>query len=289
MWTHRPLTDFWRIGKGYARKLEAEGLMTMGDVALCSGGKKSDYYNEELLYKLFGVNAELLIDHAWGWEPCTIASIKSYKPENNSISVGQVLQGPYTVDKARLIIKEMTDGLVLDLARKKLVTDQMVLTVGYDIENLARPEIRKRYTGPVITDFYGREVPKQAHGSINLGEFTSSTRKITAAVMELYDRIIDPELLVHRMYVVCNHVRDEAEAEAVTDAKPVQLDMFTDYAALEKQRAAEKAARERERKQQEVVLAIKDKWGKNAILRGMNFSEGATARDRNQQVGGHKA
>lgn len=289
MWTHRPLTDFWRIGKGYARKLEAEGLMTMGDVALCSVGQKTDYYNEELLYKLFGVNAELLIDHAWGWEPCTIAAIKSYKPENNSISVGQVLQGPYTVDKARLIVKEMTDGLVLDLVRKKLVTDQMVLTVGYDIENLAKPEIRKRYTGPVITDFYGREVPKQAHGSINLGAFTSSTRRITAAVMELYDRIMNPGLLVRRMYVICNHVRDEAEAEEAADAKPVQLDMFTDYAALEKQREAEKAARERERKQQEVVLAIKDKWGKNAILRGMNFSEGATARDRNQQVGGHKA
>ena len=289
MWTHRPLTDFWRVGKGYARKLEAEGLMTMGDVALCSMGKRTDYYNEDLLYKLFGVNAELLIDHAWGWEPCTIAAIKSYKPENNSISVGQVLQGPYTVDKARLIIREMTDGLVLDLVRKKLVTDQMVLTVGYDIENLAKPEIRKRYTGPITTDFYGREVPKQAHGSINLGGFTSSTRKITAAVMELYDRIMNPELLVRRMYVVCNHVKDEAEAAAVVDAKPVQLDMFTDYAALEKKQKMEKTARDRERKQQEVVLAIKEKWGKNAILRGTSFSEGATARDRNQQVGGHKA
>lgn len=286
MWTHRPLTDFWRVGKGIARKLEAEGLMTMGDVALCSAGKKTDYYNEELLYKLFGVNAELLIDHAWGWEPCTISDIKSYKPESSSISVGQVLTGPYTVEMARVIVKEMTDGLILDLVRKKLVTDQMVLTVGYDIENLARWEIRSKYNGPITTDFYGREVPKQAHGSINLGGFTSSTRRITAAVMELYDRIMNPDLLVRRMYVVCNHVKDEAEAAA--EAQPVQLDMFTDYDALEKKQEAEKAERERERRQQEVVLAIKDKWGKNAILRGMNFTEGATARERNQQVGGHK-
>ena len=270
-----------------AKHVEAEGLMTMGDVALCSAGKKTDYYNEELLYKLFGVNAELLIDHAWGWEPCTISDIKSYKPESSSISVGQVLTGPYTVEMARVIVKEMTDGLILDLVRKKLVTDQMVLTVGYDIENLARREIRRKYNGPITTDFYGCEVPKQAYGSTNLGGFTSSTRRITAAVMELYDRIMNPDLLVRRMYVVCNHVKDEAEAAA--EAQPVQLDMFTDYDALEKKQEAEKAERERERRQQEVVLAIKDKWGKNAILRGMNFTEGATARERNQQVGGHKA
>lgn len=283
MWEHRPLTDFWRVGKGYARKLEAAGLYTMGDIALWSEK------NEELLYQLFGVNAELLIDHAWGWEPCTIADIKSYKPESNSISVGQVLQEPYTVDKARLIVREMTDGLVLDLVRKGLVTDQMVLTVGYDIENLAKPEIRAKYTGPVTTDFYGREVPKQAHGSINLGEFTSSTRKITAAMMELYDRIMNPDLLVRRMYVVCNHVKDEKEAQAAVEAVPTQLDMFTDYSALKVEEEAKREARERERKQQEVVLEIKEKWGKNAILRGMNFQEGATARERNVQVGGHKA
>ena len=283
MWNHRPLTDFWRVGKGYARKLEAAGLYTMGDIALWSET------NEELLYQLFGVNAELLIDHAWGWEPCTIADIKSYKPESNSISVGQVLQEPYTVDKARLIVREMTDGLVLDLVRKGLVTDQMVLTVGYDIENLAKPEIRAKYTGPVTTDFYGREVPKQAHGSINLGEFTSSTRKITAAMMELYDRIMNPDLLVRRMYVVCNHVKDEKEAQAAVEAVPTQLDMFTDYSALKVEEEAKREARERERKQQEVVLEIKEKWGKNAILRGMNFQEGATARERNAQVGGHKA
>ena len=283
MWDHRPLTDFWRVGKGYARKLEAAGLYTMGDIALWSEK------NEELLYQLFGVNAELLIDHAWGWEPCTIEAIKSYKPESNSISVGQVLQGPYTVEKARLIVREMTDGLVLDLVKKGLATDQMVLTVGYDIENLARKDFRSKYTGPVTTDFYGREVPKQAHGSINLGGFTSSTRKIVAATMELYDKIMNPDLLVRRMYVVCNHVKDEKEVVAAAEAMPTQLDMFTDYRALERQEETQKAARERERKQQEVILEIKEKWGKNAILRGMNFTEGATARERNEQVGGHRA
>ena len=283
MWDHRPLTDFWRVGKGYARKLEAVGLFTMGDIALWSEK------NEELLYQLFGVNTELLIDHAWGWEPCTIADIKSYKPESNSISVGQVLQGPYTMEKARLIVREMTDGLVLDLVRKGLVTDQMVLTVGYDIENLARKDIRSKYTGPVTTDFYGREVPKQAHGSINLNEFTSSTRKITNAILELYDRIMNPDLLVRRMYVVCNHVKDEKDAISDQAVQSVQLDMFTDYTALAAEEEAKRAARERERKQQEVVLEIKEKWGKNAILKGMNFSEGATARERNEQVGGHKA
>ena len=283
MWEHRPLTDFWRVGKGYARKLEAAGLRTMGDIALCSE------QNEELLYRLFGVNAELLIDHAWGWEPCTIRDIKAYRPENNSLSVGQVLQGPYTAEKARLIVREMTDGLVLDLVRKGLATDQMVLTVCYDIENLARPEIRNRYKGPVTTDFYGREVPKQAHGSINLDGYTSSTKRIIGATLSLYDRIVDPELLVRRMYVVCNHVKDEAEATAAAEARPVQLDMFTDYGALAAEAEARRADRERERKQQEVVLAIKEKWGKNAILKGMNFEEGATARERNGQVGGHRA
>ena len=289
MWEHRPLTDFWRVGRGYARKLEAEGLFTMGDIARCSEGKENEYHNEALLYKLFGVNAELLIDHAWGWEPCRISDIKAYKPESSSISVGQVLPGPYTADKARLIVREMTDGLVLDLVRKGLATDQMVLTVCYDIENLAKKGIRDGYSGPIATDFYGREVPKQAHGSINLGEFTSSTRKIVAATVALYDRIVDPALLVRRMYVVCNHVKDEKEAEADRAASPVQLDMFTDYAAEAAREAAERATRERERRQQEVVLAIKEKWGRNAILRGMNFEEGATARERNGQVGGHKA
>ena len=283
MWTHRPLTDFWRVGKGYARKLEAHNLMTMGDVARCS------LENEELLYRLFGVNAELLIDHAWGWEPCTIADIKAYKPENNSISSGQVLQEPYPFDKARLVVKEMADALVLDLVDKRLVTDQMVLTVGYDIENLADPDRRGRYKGPVTLDWYGRSVPKPAHGSINLDGPTSSTREITRAISELFDRIVDKSLLVRRMYVVANHIVDESAAKRAEAEAPVQLDMFTDYAAEAEREAAEEAAREREKRRQRAVLDIKKKYGKNAILRGMNLEEGATAKDRNAQIGGHRA
>ena len=289
MWDHRPLTDFWRVGKGYRRKLEAEGLYTMGDIARCSLGRDTDHYNEELLYRMFGVNAELLIDHAWGWEPCTIAAIKDYRPESSSLSVGQVLSEPYPFEKTKLIIREMTDGLVLDLVRKKLVTDQMVLTVGYDRENLTDPELRAKYKGPVKPDFYGRDVPKPAHGSVNLGGYTSSTRRITEAMMALCDRILDPGLRVRRMYVVANHIRSEAEAARAEEDAGVQLDMFTDYEALAQERAREEAAREKERRQQEAVLSIKEKWGKNAILRGMNLEEGATARDRNRQVGGHRA
>lgn len=286
LWTHRPLTDFWRVGRGYARKLEENGLFTMGDVARCSLGKGNDFYNEDLLYRLFGINAELLIDHAWGWEPCTIADIKAYKPENNSISSGQVLQYPYSFEKGRLIAREMTDLLVLDLVDKGLVTDQMVLTVGYDIECLTNPDIRKKYHGPVTQDHYGRSVPKAAHGSINLKNPTSSTRLIMDAVMELYDRIVDRNLLVRRMYVVANHVMDESSAK--TDAVPEQLDLFTDYEALEKERQEQEAALEREKNLQKAMLEIKQKYGKNAILKGMNLEEGATTMDRNRQVGGHK-
>ena len=208
----------------------------MGDIARCSLGGKNDYYNEDLLYKLFGVNAELLIDHAWGWEPCTIADIKAYKPENNSISSGQVLQSPYDFEKGKLIVREMTDLLVLDLVDKGLVADQMVLTVGYDIENLINPQIRSQYSGQITTDHYGRQVPKSAHGSINLGRHTSSTRIITEKVMELYDRIVDPKLTVRRMYVVANHVIDEG---SVQESQSEQLDLFTDYEELERQRAEE--------------------------------------------------
>ena len=283
MWTHRPLTDFWRVGKGYARKLEANNLMTMGDIARCS------IHHEDLLYKLFGVNAELLIDHAWGWEPCTIADIKAYKPETNSLSSGQVLQGPYPFDKARLVVREMTDLLVLDLVDKKVVTDQLVLTVGYDIENLSDPDRKRNYKGPVTTDFYGRTVPKPAHGSINLDAPTSSTKKITEAVMSLYDRIVDKNLLVRRMYVVANHIISENEAKDKEDKTPVQLDMFTDYQAEEERAIAEQAELDRERRQQQAILEIKRKYGKNAILKGMNFEEGATARERNEQIGGHHA
>ena len=288
LWDHRPLTDFWRIGPQTAKKLEQNGMFTMGDVARCSVGKINQFHNEELLYRLFGVNAELIIDHAWGWEPCTIAHIKAYRPQSSSIENGQVLHCPYTAEKTRLIVKEMTDQLLLQLVDKGLVTDQMVLTVGYDIENLTDPARRAKYHGAVETDHYGRQIPKQAHGSINLDGHTSSTRKIMCAVSELFDRIVDKNLLVRRMYIVANHVLSEADAPKKSDGD-VQLDLFTDYAAEEEKQKAEDAALERERKIQAATLAIKKKYGKNAILKAMNLEEGATAKDRNAQIGGHKA
>ncbi len=287
LWDHRPLTDFWRVGHGYRKKLEAAGLFTMGDIARCSVGSDRDYHNEELLYQMFGVNAELLIDHAWGWEPATIAQIKAYKPETNSISSGQVLHCPYDAEKGKLIVREMTDLLVLDLVEKKLVTDQMVLTIGYDIDNLTNPEIRKNYKGQIITDHYGRKVPKHANGSANLKRQTSSTRIIMDAVMELYDRIVDPGLLIRRVTIAANHLVDENQAAAKEQFE--QLDLFTDYAALEKERKEEEERLSRERKLQEAMLSIKQKFGKNAILKGMNLQEGATAMERNHQIGGHKA
>ena len=289
MWAHRPLTDFWRIGRGYARKLEKEGLFTMGDVARCSLGRKSDYYNEDLLYRLFGVNAELLIDHAWGYEPCGIPDIKAYRPESSSLSTGQVLPMPYPFDRARLVAREMTDLLVLDLVAKRLVADQMVLTVHYDVESLADPARRAAYDGEITADYYGRAAPRHAHGSVNLGGFTSSTKRITEAMMALFDRIVDKNLLVRRMYVVANHTRDEAQVRAEAEAAGEQLSMFTDYEAQARDRARADAERARERRQQEVVLAIKDKYGRNAILRGMNLEDGATAVERNRQIGGHRA
>lgn len=286
LWNHRPITDFWRVGRGYAKKLGENGIFTMGDVARCSVGKPSDYYNEELLYKLFGVNAELLIDHAWGWEPCTIADIKEYKPEASSLGAGQVLQCPYSFEKGKLIVREMTDLLVLDLVEKELVTDQMVLTIGYDIENLANAEIRKNYHGPVTTDHYGRQVPKHAHGTVNLDRQTSSTKLIVDAVMELYDKIVDERLLIRRVNVTAARVvrEDAAEKEEFE-----QLDLFTDYEAVRKKREEEEEALERERKMQKAMLDIKKKFGKNAILKGMNLEEGAMTRERNRQIGGHKA
>lgn len=287
LWNHVPLTDFWRVGPGYAKKLKEVGIYTMGDVARCSLGKDTDYYNEDLLYKLFGINAELLIDHAWGWEPATIAEIKAYRPEKNSLSTGQVLQCPYTAQKAKLIVREMTDLLVLDLVDKKLVTDQMVLTVGYDIESLTNPEIRRKYHGEVTTDRYGRYVPRHAHGTANLSCQTSSTKLIMKAVEELYDRIINPDLLVRRITVVASRVVPEREA----DQKEVfeQLDLFTDYQALEQEREQEKKELDKEKRIQKAILDIQKKYGKNAVLRGMNFEEGATTRERNGQIGGHKA
>lgn len=287
LWTHRPLTDFWRVGKGYAKKLEEHGLYTMGDIARCSVGRKGEYYQEDLLYKLFGINAELLIDHAWGWEPCTMADIKAYRPESNSLGGGQVLAHPYPFAKARLVVQEMADLLALDLVDKKLVTDQLVLTVGYDTENLTAPEIREAYKGEITVDRYGRNVPKHAHGTVNLEQKTSSAKRITEAVLGLFDRIVHPALLVRRVNVTACKVSDEAAAKP--EEVMEQLNLFTDYEELEKQRQKEKEALERERKMQNAMLEIKRKFGKNAILKGMNFGEGATARERNEKIGGHKA
>lgn len=287
LWSHRPLTDFWRVGRGYAAKLEENGLFTMGDIARCSVGKSTDFYNEDLLYKLFGINAELLIDHAWGWEPCTIADVKQYKPASNSIGSGQVLHCPYDFEKARLVVREMVDLLVLDLVDKGLVTDQIVLTVGYDIENLTDPKRKKVYTGPITMDNYGRQIPKHAHGTVNLDRQISSTKLITDATLGLYDRIVNPALLIRRLTISANHVVPENNIsnEGIVE----QLNLFTDYEALERKREEEKLALEREKRMQQAVLSIKKKFGKNAILKGMNLQEGATAKDRNNQIGGHKA
>ena len=287
LWNHRPLTDFWRVGHGYRKKLEDVGLFTMGDIARCSLGEDKDYHNEELLYNMFGVNAELLIDHSWGWEPTTMDFIKSYKPETNSISSGQVLQCPYDAEKGKLIVREMTDLLVLDLVEKKLVTDQMVLTVGYDIDNLTNAEIRNNYKGEITIDHYGRKVPKHAHGTANLDKPTSSTQIIMDAVMALYDRIINPKLLIRRITVVANHLMDETQMKKEEHFE--QLNLFTDYTALEKERKEEEERLSRERKLQEAMLSVKKKCGKNAILKGMNLQEGATTLERNRQIGGHKA
>lgn len=287
LWSHRPLTDFWRVGKGYAKKLEEHSMYTMGDIARCSLGKKTEYYNEDLLYKLFGINAELLIDHAWGWEPCTMAEVKAYKPETNSISTGQVLHCPYDFEKAKLIVKEMTDLLVLDLVDKGLVTDQIVMTVGYDIENLTDNERRKNYKGAVTTDYYGRKIPKHAHGTQNLGRQTSSTKLIMEAVMELYDRIVDKNLLIRRVNIVANRIVDESSAEE--NHKYEQLDLFTDYDEVKKKKEEEKAELAKEKKVQKAMLDIKKHYGKNAVVKGMNLEEGATTIERNGQIGGHKA
>lgn len=287
LWSHRPLTDFWRVGRGYANKLEQNGIFTMGDVARCSVGKHNEYYNEDLLYKLFGVNVELLINHAWGWEPCTIADIKAYKPESNSIGSGQVLQYPYDFEKAKLVVKEMTDALVLDLVEKGLVTNQLTLTVGYDIENLTDLNSRKKYQGEVKTDRYERKIPKHAHGTANLEGYSSSTKQIMAAMLELFDRIVDKNLLIRRLNVTANRVIDEKSMPKPPQYQ--QMDFFTDYAAEQEKQKAEQAELAREKKIQEAMIDIKKKFGKNAVLKGTNLSEGATGKDRNNQIGGHKA
>ena len=282
LWDYRPLTKFWRVGRGIAEKLAVYGIDTMGKIARMS------IQNEGLLYRLFGVNAELLIDHAWGWEPCTIEAVKAYRPETNSFSSGQVLQEPYTFKKARVVIREMAEGMALDLVSKRLVTDQLVLTVGYDAECLTRPEIREKYHGEITTNHYGKPVPKHVHGTFNFERPTSSSRLIMDGATELFDRCVNPDLLIRRLNLTTNHVVSEASVSA-QDCAPRQLDLFTDYEALEKQRQAEQAKLDKERRMQEAQLKIKKRFGKNAILRGLNFEEGATAKERNKQIGGHKA
>lgn len=284
LWDYRPITKFWRVGNGIAQKLAVYGIDTMGKLARMS------IQNEELLYNLFGVNAELLIDHAWGWEPCTIEAVKAYRPETNSFSSGQVLQEPYTFQKARVVIKEMAEGMALNLVQKHLVTDQLVLTVSYDTENLTRPDIRAKYHGEITMNYYGKPVPKHAHGTFNFKKPTSSSRLIMNGAAELFDHYVNPDLLIRRLNLTTNHVKDEVILNAnPTTENYEQLDLFTDYEALDKQKKAEKARLEKERRMQEAQLKIKQRFGKNAILRGLNFEEGATAKDRNKQIGGHKA
>jgi len=287
LWTHTPLTDFWRVGRGYAKKLEEIGLYTMGDIARCSLGGPQDYYNEAILYKLFGVNAELLIDHAWGWEPCGIPEIKAYRPETRSICSGQVLQKPYRTDKAKLIVREMADLLALDLVKKRLTTNQIVLTLGYDVENLADAAVSAAYCGEITLDRYGRKIPKHAHGTENFPLRINSAKLVTAAATKLFDRIANPQLWVRRVTLVANNLLEE---NGKTNALQFQQqDLFVDCAAEEARKKMEKQALERERKVQETVLTIKEKYGKNAVLKGMNLEKDATTISRNAQIGGHKA
>ena len=279
LWNHKPLTSFWRVGKGIADKLEKNGLYTMGDVARCS------LNNENLLYKLFGVNAELLIDHAWGWEPTTIEEVKAYKPERNSISSGQVLHSPYKYENAKLIVREMIDLLSLDLTDKHLVTKQLVLDIGYDIENLTNPAIKKMYNGEITIDNYGREVPKHSHGTINLDYNTSSSKVLSKKCIELYDRIVNKNLLIRKINITACNIIDEdlVKKEVVHE----QLNLFSSSDDSE-QKIEDKKRQKEDNKLQHVLLDIKNKYGKNSILKGMNLEEGGTTIDRNNQVGGHK-
>lgn len=280
LWDHKPITDFWRVGAGYAERLAAQGLRTMGDIARCSLGSQSDYYNEELLFKIFGVNAELLIDHAWGYEPCTIKDVKAYKPSVNSLSSGQVLQEPYPFEKARLIVKEMADFLAMDLFEKRLVTNQIVIDIVYDAENLSRPEIN--YNGEVKEDRYGRKMPAAAHGSHNLGKFTSSTAVLVEEFDKLFHKTANHDLLVRKLNLCASFTLDEKTAAENRAAE--QISFFDDASAT----ASEEEKTAKERKRQEAVLEIRKKYGKNAMLKGMNFEQGATGKSRNKQIGGHK-
>ena len=283
LWDHRPLTDFWRVGRGIAERLSQYGLDTMGKVA------RQSVDNEDLLYKLFGVNAELLIDHAWGWEPCTIDLVKAYRPETNSMSSGQVLTEPYTFEKARNVVMEMADAMSLELVEKRLVTNQLVLTISYDRESLTRPEIASKYQGEIVMDHYGRPVPKHAHGTANLVSHSSSSKEIIDAVMRLYDRIVNKDLLIRRLNLSTNHIIKEILPPRGEVGGGLQLDLFTDYEAIEKAKQTKQKERAKERRMQEALINIKHKFGKNSILKGTSYAEGATAKERNKQIGGHKA
>ncbi len=285
LWSHTPLTDFWRVGHGYSAKLEKHGIHTMGDVARCSLGGENDYYNEDLLYKLFGVNAELLIDHAWGYEPCTIADVKSYKPDNSSLGAGQVLTCPYSAQKARLVVREMADTLSLDLVRKKLLTDRIELTVGYDVENLKSPDKSKNYNGEIGEDRYGRKIPKHSHGTARLIKKTSSSALITIATLELYDRIINENLTVRRLNITACDVIDESIFAETADCG--QISFFDNDFSVQSEKSATTVDEEKEKKVQLALIDIKNKYGKNAIVKGMNLQDGATAIKRNKQIGGH--
>lgn len=289
LWNHAPLTDFWRVGKGYAKKLQEIGLFTMGDIARCSVGKIDEFHNEELLYRLFGVNAQLLIDHAWGWEPCTMEQIKAYQPESESMASGQVLHCPYNAKDARIVVREMTDLMSLDLFEKKQVTNQIVLHVGYDIENLKAKQEGIAYRGAVKTDHYGRKVPKPAHGTTTLKYHTSSTRQLVDAVLQLYDEIINPDLLIRRISISFGHIVPEDAGHTKETVSYEQLSLFADVQEEEEKRKKEAEEREREKRLQKAMLDIKKKYGKNAILKGTNLQKAATAKERNEQIGGHKA
>lgn len=279
LWTHEPLTDFWRVGKGYATRLWDKGIYTMGDIAKLSMSEAG----EDMLYKMFGVNAELLIDHAWGFEPCLISDIKAYKPQSKSLGSSQVLQSAYDFEKAKLVTKEMADALVLELVDKGLVTNQIVLTVGYDIENLINPELKGYYKGEIVTDSYGRKIPKHAHGTANLKSYTSSSKEITKTAAELFERITDKNLLIRRINITANKTISEKQAEE--ESLYSQLSLFE---SPEEENEKNKMLK-KEKNMQKAMISIKKKFGKNAIIKGMNLEEGATGRDRNRQIGGHKA
>lgn len=289
LWEHKPITDFWRIGPGTARRLERIGINTMAGIAECSLGSDNSYKNARLLYDLFGKNAELIIDHAWGCEPCTIKDIKAYAPRESSISSGQVLMRPYTQGEARTIVHEMADSLSMDLVEKGLVCDQIALTVIYDVDNLKDESIMQSYGGKITTDWYGRKMPGKGHGSKNLTAYTASTKKIVGASLELYDEIADRNLLVRRIYIVANHVITEQEAELKTACSFEQMDMFTDYDAKTRNDALEEQSEKSEKNLQRALVSIRKKYGKNSVLKGVNYKEESTGRDRNSQVGGHKA